>query len=473
MGDPQSVETGAVQLQIGPLQLQLDNDQKFPNFRDNIEAKLPPDLIALCSNSERLELGKLLCKTLRYEDERAFKRGTSFGPQEARSFTFRCSREGKPTGPSSSIKNQQSKRVQCPVYFTLHANGNITANWNHCPSCEPESKAIEDDSKVFRSEIHRLHPSLEEELINSATRLWKGDLSLLPRNVSRQISMLLKEKGIANVPPRFLKFITSKGRENAVEGIPIAQSMKKLVEDLNQTPREHYKIVETHGELKSIHIYLSQMAEPVIGSCSVFTADVTHNIIDARSGMKRTSFISCITGRNISLAVVSLIVSEDEPTFMTELSMLLDIQPSLKTRQIIFLVDGDKGRIAAIRRLLPLARVFLCLWHFGPALRAMDAPELTVKEMRAKIKQLGLKPGGARTKSELQAVIDEAIRKGQTQEATANPIESVQPIGSNKQAVDIEEEEDDDDDMSEESSIEVNQTETVVPSGNYMRTTFT
>src|SRR5690606_23177985 len=85
---------------------------------------------------------------------------------------------------------------------------------------------------------------------------------------------------------------------------------------------------------------------------------------------------------------------------------LLTLDPTLRDRSVIFLVDGDKGRIAAIRSLLPNARVYLCLWHkeenvkkhINPALNARRklSGNMTCKELKEELAKRGIKYSSCR-----------------------------------------------------------------------------
>ena len=99
----------------------------------------------------------------------------------------------------------------------------------------------------------------------------------------------------------------------------------------------------------------------------VFTADVTFNITDPDHGFNKLSIISLINrGRLITPLVYSAIQNEDYATFAAELEFFLEaVDPTLKFRAVVFIVDGDRGRIKAIRKFLPRARIFMCIWHKG------------------------------------------------------------------------------------------------------------
>jgi hypothetical protein len=134
--------------------------------------------------------------------------------------------------------------------------------------------------------------------------------------------------------------------------------------------------VGARAGLRAIHFHIPELSQDLgQNDFAVLTADVTYNLVDPRSGFRRISFISAISpGHSIRCLVTSLVVSESEATFTSELVFLLEIFAWLRDLPIVFLVDGDKGRIAAIRTVLPAAHVQLCLWHKGQNLQDRLTP---------------------------------------------------------------------------------------------------
>jgi len=141
--------------------------------------------------------------------------------------------------------------------------------------------------------------------------------------------------------------------------------------------------------MSAIHIHLKAIAPPTnITLYSVFTADVTHSLVDGRSGFKKISFISTITpGHDEYVMIASLIQHEDEATFLNELKFLLELDPTLKNREVIFLVDGDRGRINAILNLLPWHKQENVKTHFNPVLNSLNKNTgMKLKDIREKLK---------------------------------------------------------------------------------------
>ena len=93
-------------------------------------------------------------------------------------------------------------------------------------------------------------------------------------------------------------------------------------------------------------------------------ADVTF-IGDKRSGFEKVSSFCAVSGNHdIFLLTSGLLAHENTETFRAELQFILKhVDPTLASRSIVVIVDGDRGRIRALHQILPLAKVYMCLWH--------------------------------------------------------------------------------------------------------------
>jgi hypothetical protein len=126
----------------------------------------------------------------------------------------------------------------------------------------------------------------------------------------------------------------------------------------------------------------------------LFMADVSFNFVDKKCGYGKTSLMTAVDfSHRLNVCAVTMISHEDQATFEFELETYIrNEDPTLPSRATVWIVDGDRGRIAAIRKLLPLAKIYLCLWHkaenlkthFGAALRAGT---ITVAKLKEKIKE--------------------------------------------------------------------------------------
>lgn len=117
--------------------------------------------------------------------------------------------------------------------------------------------------------------------------------------------------------------------------------------------------------------------------------------------------------RDVKILTSTILLHEDEATFEKELQFLIDKKdPTMVDRRdLAIIVDGDKGKIAAIRKLLPYARIFLCLWHKNEnwdknmALAVKSAQKqnsdgyekMNIKELSVECKKRGLKFSGAKS----------------------------------------------------------------------------
>lgn len=176
---------------------------------------------------------------------------------------------------------------------------------------------------------------------------------------------------------------------------------------------------------------LPELLNPNDPQPSVFLADVTSNVVDARTGYKATSFIStCSPGHSVNVVMASVIKREDYATFHSELEFLIELDTNLPLRRTTWFVDGDKGRIKAIRGLLPLAEIHLCWWHkenniidhFAKAIKKHGPKDLTVAELVSSIRARGVKcnPGWGRDK--LKAKLDELMEMEETPEGGSGHI---------------------------------------------------
>jgi len=130
--------------------------------------------------------------------------------------------------------------------------------------------------------------------------------------------------------------------------------------------------------------------------------------------------------------VSSLILQEEELTFISELQFLLQLDPSLSEREIIFLVDGDRGRINAIIRMLPKALFYLCLWHkqenikthFNPVLNSLNnKSKMKTAEIKDKLKELKINFKSGDKRGDLIQLLKNAKAAGLVEEVTSSGIE--------------------------------------------------
>jgi hypothetical protein len=396
--------------------LDLNENQQYPVLYTGF---FPKEQVSKLSDPEREILLSRIITVLRFVDFRRFKKGTKYKTKTSiyTCISGACSRSGKPTLSKAVMRNQiESQRCGCNAKVVIFADGMIEFNLNHHEGCKPDIviDSISEDPRLFIASFAVQHPGLKAELIKSAHDLIRGDWSLKPRNVRRQVRERLRERGYADVPASFVRSIFDKAKCEALDGVPIHESMQSLLDQVSAKGLKHKKKRDDDNKLTALHIHIPEIAPPEDQEYAVLVADVTHNIVDARSGFNKTSFITAISPKRSAYVVVtSLILKEDEATFMNELHFLLELDPSLKDREIVFLVDGDRGRIAAIRSLLPKARVFLCMWHklenikdhFGPVLRAQATPEQSVKDLKAELKRLSIPLNGAKLKSQLLALL--------------------------------------------------------------------
>lgn len=167
-------------------------------------------------------------------------------------------------------------------------------------------------------------------------------------------------------------------------------------------------------------------------------SDVTFNLMDASSGFNKSSSYCVVTpGHSMTMITCGVILREDKRTFIKELQHLIEnVDPTLPDREVIIIVDHDRGKLAAIIELLPLAVIFLCLWHkeenwethIGAALRsaatALGGKKLTTVELKANLKRENLPQTGNLT------ILQERWDKHLKSKAVLSAIDDVNASGA-------------------------------------------
>ena len=396
----------------------------LPDFRKEIDRYFPLSLMRLLGEEELLKFGDHFVQCVKLLERRPFGRNNVKRSPTSIMVNYMCGRKGMPVQLTAEKKRAtHSDKCGCKASARISNSTGVTLQLNHVPECREEDMTAK--VRGFFDRLQGLHPNLEEELVGVATAQLKADYSVRPVNVKRVIRARLEEKKLGDVSDAVVVSILRKSLVRHLQGIDVKNSIAELIRILQNGYRFTVKKKTTHigDQLSAVHMQIPSIAPGPEEDMWLFTADVTHGLIDARSGLKKTSFISAITpGRVVRPVVVSLIEHEDESTFASELAFLLSLSPSLADKEIIFLVDGDRGRIAAIRNALRGARIYLCLWHKGenvkshvnPHLHALrrKAGNLSLAELKQQLADMGVMFPSRANKATLQELLDKAVQRG-------------------------------------------------------------
>ena len=100
----------------------------------------------------------------------------------------------------------------------------------------------------------------------------------------------------------------------------------------------------------------------------VLSKDVTFGVFDQNSGFSKLSTICSLTAdHKVDPLCFSVLLSETEEFFTKEIQFFKQQYSWLHFEEepTTWFVDGDKGNISAIERIIPLSTVTLCLYHFA------------------------------------------------------------------------------------------------------------
>ena len=397
----------------------------------------PPHELSFLDSDKLRELGDAI-KAKVYEID-----GRRFGTRNSSEnrYHYACSRNGKPKEKALLLRDVQSQKCECKATFTVSAS-KVTFNLSHVDKCVRDGA---DDPNVLaylqrlRSEVHSFDKTggcshYDDYLVALAQTQMKADLTLKPRNLSKQvIADIAKHTAIVGEPPEgVIKSIVRRGIIAHLESVNIKQSFQKMLDQLQESLEKGeltFQIRATpQGLFEAVFVNIKKIGPGAGHQNIVLTADVTVGLIDGRCGVRKSSFISTITpGHDVFPVVVSVIKHEDEATFRDELRFLIGLDPGIVHREVIFLVDGDRGRIAAIRAELPLARVYLCLWHkaeniqkhMGPVLNAHKAKtERTRAELMKELAAMAVPFKSSDSKTKLMQTLQDAVKAGLLQDVT-------------------------------------------------------
>lgn len=439
---------------------------------------LPCEDLKCCPPNFQVAFGNAVGVVLLMKTERKFKKiSTVYAASGGLTFRWYCSNNGAPTikddraHPIGHEPPTQSTRCGCKASFKIK-DGQFIFNLQHNDECKAMAKDdIRGKARPFEQLVEFAFPTIVEDLTGKAVELLQRDRRLDPKHVKAQIIGAYRtrltdsshRKEIADlrlpeVPPdSWVQRIFKEARFTASGEVSKGQSIERLLHLLQNNPEKYAHrelIVEREvadvRTLKGLHMWMKEIAPDNLSSVSVFTADVTHGICDSRAGPHRISFISAIDeAHNVDPVVFSMIESEDKDTFVNELLFLLELDPTLPNRDVVFIVDGDRGRIAALKLVLPRAHIFLCMWHkhqnvkkrLVPLLQAEKRKEqsagLSTAQIKGILKSAGIKLKGASRKDELMELLRSGIENRQIPKES---LPNLEIVSTTPPSVDQEEE---------------------------------
>lgn len=302
------------------------------------------------------------------------------------------------SGTTSSIRSDsKSRKVGCLSHFCLGSDMELDFKLDHKPECkqvvvDPKSTSTKDIKKKLGEEFLK-------DIESKASKLLEADNGLRPVNVKRYIQGLLPPGQFAS--PYLKESLYQNSLLKSRGNIKSEDSMQEMINNLQSQGREHsIKFGQnSHGKkcTDAVFMEIKEISDQEKPS-ALYTADVTFGVVE---GFKLSLITKITPNHSAYISVCSCITSEDTITFEKELEFLIYLEPTLPSRIIVFLVDGDRGRIRAIRKLLPLARVYLCWWHkcenikahFSSALSKLASANGKKPKTKQKLKEL-LKQAG-------------------------------------------------------------------------------
>ena len=396
-------------------------------------------------------------------DRRTYKKGKS-GPNYVK---FVCSGIGKPTHARSFVERERtgSRRVDCNRASFTVGPINVRFNLEHVPECKP---LTQDELAQLRLDL-RVPKHVEEGTIKDMIPSLESERTK-DFDIKDRARRYLTENGYADAATdSYLARVFRKAKIAVQKLIPPTESVSRMITTLKDDNIPHmFKSRTLNGKktVDAIHMRIPQLTGASHKTpFYVYSADVTHKVVDPATGFTKLSMISGISpGHSVFPQVESLIVSENIETFVSELTFLLNEDISLASRPVIFLVDGDDGRITAIKSMLPKARVYLCLWHkqqnviskATPSLTALQGPKQTKQQLLDQLHALGLRGNKNENVADLQSRLEEHLQKSAE---AASPGAAANASQTSNDESDLEEYVIDDEDTSsnydaEESDLE-------------------
>lgn len=416
---------------------------------------IPVESYELLSDDDFLALSEAFRERIQKLEGRSFVRIKIYRSPGVQAAYFVCSRYGKPPVKLVKFRDIDSQKCECMAKFSLSRQKGLQFELEHAPNCSADDDEDAATKNFFSTRLKDVVDfdtsagctTYEEYLIQYAVGLLKGDYSIKMRNVRSQVLSQLASKNIANPPSSAVESILRRAYMAYRGNVNIKESIKGLFDRLKEMKaggRVEFQIAENAGVLNAIYMHVKDIAHDHSDECAVYTADVTYGLVDGRCGLTKTSFISSVSPSHlVRPLVVSLVKHEDQATFIKELLFLkAKVDPGLESRRVIFLIDGDRGRIAAIRSMLPLARIYLCLWHkeenikkhVGPALAARRKASggATVAELRQELLKRGVHLKRTAKKLELEQALEAAETAGLVRDVTVGttgPTEAAEAAG--------------------------------------------
>lgn len=315
---------------------------------------------------------------------------------------FACSRSGNATQPAKVVKltNARSARCGCPFAASFNTNPDVLEfSWNLQHTCDPLDEAELYQQKLPEGEV--------ETMVKTATSRMKGNPGLAPKDHIREIDQACREAGVLReeekMKPAFGQRLIKEARKKLHGNVRPHDSLEACVEALGKGGYDFkLKLTTVEGEeiVDAISFSDPELRGENVSDHFLFMADVSFNLIDKNCGFaKVSSMLAVDLAHNVNTLVTSVISHEDKDTFETELQFYIDtVDPTLPSRDVVFIVDGDRGRIAAIRNLLPRAKIYLCIWHKQENLKSHFGSELrqnhlSIPKIKLKIQALNQKLG--------------------------------------------------------------------------------
>jgi hypothetical protein len=340
---------------------------------------------------------------------------TSNGKEELKEGTkwkFGCSHRGGAAPTSVKLVARESKKVRCSWSSVFYYNSRrFEWNTDHVDACEPEDTTVQE-----------MPEGTKKKMVLDATQRIKANPGTGHSSHANSVTQELEKVGVLGsgkaAPDKLAASVVKEARSLAFGDVKEAFSLDAYLKELDRLGCQY--------ELKEVDVIGDTIVDAVTyndpellgadpSQYTLFMADVSFHFVDKKCGYSKTSLFSATDfAHHVHVLAVTMISHEDQATFEFELSTYIaNVDPTLPDRPSVFIVDGDKVRIAAIKKLLPLAKIYLCVWHkkenlqqhFGAALRKTN---VTIPQLKAVIKLFSLMLG---TKFTLGGDKEELISK--------------------------------------------------------------
>ena len=323
----------------------------------------------------------LLCVVI----ERLGKRPFSLKSSETNYLVGACTRRGNAPIVLERKNSNVSEKCDCKAQFKLYLDGRFKwINQQHATECKSLTLIqIENNSRSFRK---ALSPTKLDAVEDAATAQYANSTASTSQIVRDTIRKTLKSSGIIgdltcfrDAPAWYYRDVTSKAKFAANGSVSKEESVNELITFLKESDMEYSVIpVEVNSCSGDVVVTMVAWMDPQIAPTEVkdvlvITSDVTFGLCSV-AFPKYSQWSNLTASHEVQVLLSSLITHENTFTFEKEIELLLKKYPYLAMIAFVLIVDGDRAKWLAARRLFQQVILIVCIYHQSENIKAHFGP---------------------------------------------------------------------------------------------------